>query len=171
MTSTRPIVVAAAAAIGVAVLGGLMTDLGPWYQQLRQPAWKPPDWLFGPVWTGIFALAAASGVLAWRHSATRERREWLLALFALNGFLNVLWSLLYFRLRRPDWAVVEVVLLWLSIVCLMVFVARDSRKAAWLLWPYLLWVTLAGALNWATVQLNGPFGGVSLWHQIGGPHA
>lgn len=171
MSSARPIVVAAAAALGVAVLGGLMTDIGPWYQQLRQPAWKPPDWLFGPAWTLIFAFAAASGVVAWRRAANRERREWLLVLFALNGFLNVLWSLLYFRLRRPDWALFEVVLLWLSIVLLMVFVARDTRSAAWLLLPYLLWVAVAGALNWATVQLNGPFGGLGAWLFTEAPHA
>ena len=171
MSNTKPVWVAAAAAMGVAVLGGLMTDVGPWYQQLKQPAWKPPDWLFGPAWTLIFALAAASGVVAWRRTASRVRREWLLGLFALNGFLNVLWSLLYFRLRRPDWAMVEVVALWLSIACLMLYVARDSRKAAGLLLPYLLWVAFAGALNWATVQLNAPFAGGPSTVVMGAVHA
>lgn len=171
MSNAKPVWVAAAAAMGVALLGGLMTDVGPWYQQLQQPDWKPPDWLFGPAWTLIFALAAASGVVAWRHALSRERREWLLALFALNGFLNVLWSLLYFRLRRPDWALYEVVLLWLSIVCLMVFVARDTRTAAWLLLPYLLWVAFAGLLNWATVQLNAPFAGLPTLMWPGTAHA
>ena len=171
MSNTKPVWVAAAAAMGVALLGGLMTDVGPWYQQLQQPAWKPPDWLFGPAWTLIFALAAASGVAAWRGTANRARREWLLALFALNGFLNVLWSLLYFRLRRPDWALVEVVALWLSIACLMVFVARDSRNAAWLLLPYLLWVAFAGVLNWTTVQLNAPFAALPPMLAFGAAHA
>lgn len=159
MSSAKPVAVAAAAALGVALLGGLMTDIGPWYFALRQPAWKPPDWAFGPVWTLIFALAAAAGVSAWRQAPDRAAREWLLALFALNGFLNVLWSLLYFRLRRPDWALWEVGLLWLSILLLVVVLSRYARRAAVLLLPYLLWVTLAAALNAATVQLNGPFGG------------
>lgn len=159
MSSRKPVVVAAAAALGVALLGGLMTDIGPWYFALRQPAWKPPDWLFGPVWTLIFALAAAAGVSAWRRAPRRADREWLLALFALNGFLNVLWSLLYFRLRRPDWALWEVGFLWLSILLLIVVLSRYARRATWLLLPYLLWVSLAAALNAATVQLNGPFGG------------
>lgn len=159
MSSRKPVAVAAAAALGVALLGGLMTDIGPWYFALRQPAWKPPDWLFGPVWTLIFALAAAAGVSAWRRAPSRADREWLLALFALNGFLNVLWSLLYFRLRRPDWALWEVGLLWLSILLLMVVLSRYARRATWLLLPYLLWVSLAAVLNAATVQLNGPFGG------------
>ena len=134
-----------------------MTDIGPWYLSLKQPAWKPPDWAFGPAWTIIFALAAASGVAAWRSAPSQASREWLLGLFALNGFLNVLWSLLYFRLQRPDWALMEVGLLWLSVLLLMVVTGRYSRKASLLLAPYLVWIAFAAALNAATVRLNGPF--------------
>ena len=160
MTALRrlqPILVAATAALVVAGLGALTTDLGDWYRQLAQPAWKPPDWLFGPAWTTIFALAAAAGVSAWRKAPDQVSRGWMLALFALNGFLNLLWSLLYFRLRRPDWALIEVGLLWLSVLLLIVVLGRYSRTAAWLLVPYLAWITVAGALNWGTVQLNRPF--------------
>jgi len=160
MTALRrlqPVLVAAAAAMAVAGLGALTTDLGDWYQQLAQPAWKPPDWMFGPAWTTIFALAAAAGVSAWRKAPDRGSRQWMLALFALNGFLNLLWSLLYFRLRRPDWALIEVGLLWLSVLLLIVVLGRYSRTAAWLLAPYLAWITFAGALNWGTVQMNQPF--------------
>ncbi|ABM95732.1 TspO/MBR family protein [Methylibium petroleiphilum] len=154
----KPVLIAAAAALAVAGLGGLMTDLGPWYQRLVQPPWKPPDWLFGPAWTAIFALAAMAGVIAWRRAPRRTDREWMLALFALNGFLNVLWSLLFFRLHRPDWALFEVLLLWLSILLLIGALARYARTASLLLLPYLAWVAFAGFLNLATVRLNGPFG-------------
>jgi tryptophan-rich sensory protein len=153
---SKPVAVAAAAAVAVAVLGAISTDLGDWYYQLRQPAWKPPDWAFGPAWTVIFSLTAVAGVWAWRDAPGRAAREWLLALFALNGFLNVLWSLLYFRLRRPDWALVEVVFLWLSVALLIGALGRYSRRAAWMLVPYLVWVAYAGALNGATVSLNAP---------------
>jgi tryptophan-rich sensory protein len=134
-----------------------MTDLGPWYQSLRQPSWKPPDWLFGPGWTLIFAFAAMAGVTAWRQAPNRASREWLLVLFALNGFLNILWSLLFFRLQRPDWALAEVGFFWLSILLLILVVSRYSKVASALLLPYLAWVTFAAALNLAVVQLNGPF--------------
>lgn len=154
----KPVAVAATAALFVAMLGGLMTDLGPWYAGLKQPAWKPPDWAFGPVWTTIFALAAAAGVIVWRRLLPGGGRELLLVLFALNGFLNVLWSLLYFRLHRPDWALFEVPLLGLSVLALIIVLARVSRLAAGLLTPYLVWVVIAAALNWQTVQLNAPFG-------------
>lgn len=154
----RPIFVAAGAALLVALVGGLMTDIGPWYRSLVQPPWKPPDWAFGPAWTLIYALAAAAGVLGWRNLPDRRGRETMLVLFSLNGFLNVLWSLLYFRLHRPDWALFEVVPLWLSVLALIVLLAKDSSKSSWLLAPYLVWVAFAGALNYATVRLNGPFG-------------
>lgn len=152
-----PVLVAAGAALAVAGLGALMTDLGDWYRQLEQPAWKPPDWLFGPAWTLIFGFAATAGVAAWRQAPDKASREWLLALFALNGFLNVLWSLLYFRLRRPDWALLEVGLLWLSVLLLILVLGRYCRQARWLLLPYPAWISVAGALNWGTVQLNRPF--------------
>ena len=153
----NPVFVAAAAALFVAMLGGLMTDLGPWYAALKQPPWKPPDWAFGPIWTTIFALAAAAGVIGWRRAPTRADRDLLLGLFAVNGFLNVFWSLLFFRLHRPDWALLEVPFLWLSVLALIVVLARYARVAAWLLAPYLVWVTIAAALNGQTVRLNGLF--------------
>lgn len=155
---SRAVLVAAGAALCVATLGGTLTDLGPWYQSLRQPPWKPPDVLFPPAWTAIFALAAASGVLAWRNAPSGAARESIIGLFALNGFLNVLWSLLFFRLQRPDWALMEVGALWLSILILMVVTWRRSRWASLLLAPYLAWVSFAAMLNWAVVDLNAPFG-------------
>jgi translocator protein len=109
------------AALFVATMGGTMTDLGPWYQSLRMPAWKPPDWLFGPAWTLIFALAALAGLKAWQSAGDRASREWVIGLFALNGFLNIMWSVFFFRFKRPDWALLEVLLLWLSILLLIVF--------------------------------------------------
>lgn len=154
----KPIPFAAIAAFGFATLGGTLTELGPWYRGLAKPDWQPPDWAFGPAWTIIFALAAISAALAWRYAPTKELREWVIGLFALNGFLNVLWSLLFFRLQRPDWALVEVVFLTASIAVLMVFVWRWSRLAAALLVVYLAWVIFASVLNWEIVRLNGSFG-------------
>ena len=84
----------------------------------------------------------------------------MLCLFAANAFLNVLWSLLFFRLRRPDWALYEVGFLWLSIVVLAAYLGRFSRPSAVWLAPYLLWVTFAAALNFKVVQLNAPFPGL-----------
>lgn len=156
-SSWQPVAVAAGAAMAVAGLGGLMTEIGPWYLSLRQPWWKPPDWAFGPAWTVIFAMTAVAGVVAWRSAPGRTRRRRLLVLFALNGCLNALWSFLYFRLHRPDWALIEVGFLWFSVLWIMGETGRYSRKACVLLVPYLLWIAFAATLNWVTVALNGPF--------------
>jgi benzodiazapine receptor len=158
----KAIAFAAAAAVTVGLLGALSTDIGPWYRGLNEPAWKPPDALFGPAWTLIYACAAIAGVSAWRRAQDDGRREWTLCLFAVNAFLNVLWSLLFFRLRRPDWALFEVGFLWLSIAVLIVYLGRFSRPSGWWLAPYLLWVSFAAALNLSVVQLNPPFGAALL---------
>jgi benzodiazapine receptor len=141
----------------VGLLGMLTTDLGPWYVDLRKPSWQPPDALFGPVWTLIFALAALSFIIYWRRVVSRNDRLEVIAAFLSNGFLNVLWSLLFFRFKRPDWALYEVAFLWASIVVMIVLVRRGATSAAALLIPYLIWVTFAAMLNLKIVQLNAPF--------------
>jgi tryptophan-rich sensory protein len=153
----KPVLIAASVAVFVAVLGGTLTDTGPWYQNLLKPSWQPPDWLFGPAWTLIFALAAASAVDAWRNGRNRVQRDAVIILFALNGFLNVLWSTLFFALRRPDWALIEVVFLWTSVLVPMVVFWRFAKRASLYLLPYLLWVSFAAFLNLTVVRLNAPF--------------
>jgi tryptophan-rich sensory protein len=150
--------VAAAAVTLVALIGGLMTEVGAWYEGLRFPSLRPPNWLFGPAWTVIFTLIAAAGVIAWESAGSGNARFRLILLFAMNGVLNVLWSPLFFKLRRPDWAFYELLPFWASIAFLIVELSQISSFAAWLLTPYLAWVTFAGWLNWRVVQLNRPFG-------------
>jgi tryptophan-rich sensory protein len=157
VSNTKPILVAAAAAVLTAILGGTITELGPWYANLSRPEWQPPDWLFAPVWTAIFALAALSGAIAWQRAPTRATRDWIIILFALNGCLNLFWSFLFFRMHRPDWALVEVGLLWLSVLMLIVSLRKISGLSSLLLVPYLVWVSFAAVLNWKIVEMNGPF--------------
>ena len=142
----------------VAAIGATITVLGPWYYSLKQPAWAPPDVVFGAAWTLIFGLCAISAVTAWMAAPNRDTAYTVVGLFAFNGILNLLWSFLFFRIQRPDLAALEVWLLWASIAALILVCWRFSRPAAWLLVPYLLWVSFAAVLNQAVVALNGPFG-------------
>jgi tryptophan-rich sensory protein len=155
----KPIAFAVVAAVVVALIGGLATDTGAWYQQLRKPPWQPPDWLFGPVWTTIYALVVIAGVRGWQRAARGAPREWLIVLFASNGFVNVLWSLLFFRLHRPDWALAEVGVLWSSVLALTVVLGLRDRVGGLLIVPYLAWVSFAAFLNLTIVALNAPFAG------------
>ncbi len=153
----RGLWIAIALSYSVAGVGGALTELGPWYYALQQPAWKPPDLWFGPIWTTIFTLAALSGWWAWKSATSAAQRRWVALLFSLNALLNIGWSALFFTFKRPDWALVEWGALWLSVVLLLVGLRRVSLRAAWLNLPYLLWVSVAGLLNHANVKLNGPF--------------
>ena len=159
--------VAAFVAVCAAGLGGLATDLGPWYRELQQPAWKPPDLLFGPVWTMLYTLTAWAGARAWWRAGLsspaqapaelvgphRLQRSILVA-FVLNGVLNVLWSALFFLARRPDWALLEMVLLAASVCWLIMICARVDRLASRLLWPYLAWVLFAATVNAGVIRRN-----------------
>lgn len=153
-----PVAVATVAAFLVALAGANATDLGPWYQSLVKPIWTAPDGLFPMVWTIIFALITVAGIKAWRAAPTSREAQSILSLFALNAALNIGWSLLFFRFQRPDLAFVELGILWITILLMMVSCVRYSRAAAAMLLPYLMWISYAGMLNWAIVQLNGPFG-------------
>ena len=149
---------AVALMVAVAGLGGWATDIGPWYFALVQPAWKPPDALFGPVWTVLYITTGWAGVRTWRRLPTGPARSGFLLVCLLHAMLNVLWSVLYFTLRRPDWALVEGLALWLTAAWAAGLMRRVDRTSALLLLPLLAWLAVALALNAATVWLNPPFG-------------
>jgi benzodiazapine receptor len=151
------IVVAALWGVAVAGIGAWLTELSPWYYALRKPAWQPPDWLFGPAWSVILALASLSAFLGWRSAGDSGSRTLIVGLFLANGVLNILWTPLFFNLRRPDWALIEVPFLWLSILAPMIVLAPVSPVASVLLAPYLAWVSFAAVLNLTIVRLNQPF--------------
>jgi tryptophan-rich sensory protein len=152
-----PTLVAAASATVIAVAGALLTTLGPWYYNLRKPSWQPPDWLFGPAWTIIFILEAASAVIGWQSSRTASDAALLIGAYVANGLLNMLWSLFFFTWKRPDWALYEVGFLWLSIIVMMAVLHQLAGLAWLLLLPYLLWVSFASFLTGTIVRLNAPF--------------
>jgi tryptophan-rich sensory protein len=153
------LLVASLVTLAVAIAGGLLTEIGIWYNSLRFPPWKPPNWAFGPIWTTIFVLAVLSATLAWA-GASSSQRFWLVALFLANAFFNILWNVLFFKWRRPDWALIETGFLWASILALILFIRPISQPAALMLAPYLAWVTIAWALNLSIVRRNAPFAGV-----------
>ena len=155
---STPILIAGGVALFLAAIGGFMTPIDGWYGNLRKPALQPPNWLFGPAWTIILGLAAWSAVVAWNAATDDAARRAVIILFATNAVCHLLWSPLFFRLRRPDWALVEVVFLWASLVALVVGLWPISPFAAKLILPYLAWVSFAAWLNWTIVRLNRPFG-------------
>ena len=157
--SLGSIAVAAAWALLLGALGGVLTRLDGWYYALRQPGWKPPDWAFGPIWTTIFVAAGTAFVLAWNAPGITPRgRTLLLVAYGVNGLLNLAWSWLFFRRHRPDWSLVETGFLLLSILGLILALMPWSRLGALLILPFLVRVSAAWKLNYDVVRLTGPRG-------------
>ncbi|MFM7349723.1 MAG: TspO/MBR family protein [Erythrobacter sp.] len=154
------IAIAAGWAVILGGAGGALTEIGTWYRELNKPPWQPPDWLFGPAWTVILGLAGWSFYIGLRNAATPGALAGVWALFAANFVLHFAWSPLFFKLRRPDWALAENVFLWLSVTSLLVVLPRlvGISFAGWLNVPYFVWVSFAFVLNARIVQLNRPFG-------------
>lgn len=118
-----PIIVATVIVVLMLGAGAAVTTVGPWYRGLRKPSWNPPAWVFGPAWTIILGLAGWAGVLGWIHTGNTGTLTTIMVLFGINIALHLLWSPLFFNLRRPDWALIEMPFLWLSIAALMFMLA------------------------------------------------
>lgn len=131
---------------------GILFRPGDWYETLRKPAWTPPNWLFGPVWMVLYVMIAVAGWLVWKSADGSAALSLWAAQLALNG----LWSYLFFGQRRMDLAFVDVVLLWLAIAGFILLAWPASPIAATLFVPYLVWVTIAAALNLTVWRLNAP---------------
>lgn len=139
------------AASFAAASSGAVFKPDDWYGALRKPGWTPKPWVFPVVWTPLYIMIAVAGWLAWRQAGLVVLP---FAFYAAQMVLNAAWSAAFFGLRRPDLAFADLVLLWLSIFGTILAFAPLSATAAWLLAPYLLWVTIAGALNLSVWRLN-----------------
>ena len=124
---------------------------GEWYQSIAKPSWTPPGWLFGPVWTVLYALMAVAAWRVWR-TAPAPARSLALGLMLAQLVLNAAWSPLFFGLRSPALAFVDICALWLALVWTMVAFRRVDAPAGWMLVPYLAWVSFALVLNGAIWQ-------------------
>ena len=153
MIST-PAIAAILWAVILGGVGGLVTEIGPWYRALKNPVFQPPDWAFGPAWTIILGLAGWSAYMAYTAAMTDAQRTSVIILFAVNFVAHFAWSPLFFKYKRPDLALIEVVFLWISCLLLCVVLRPISVTASWLVAPYLAWVSFAAVLNFALWQLN-----------------
>jgi translocator protein len=155
LQQTIGLAVSMAVCFGAAGIGSILTtpSIGGWYATLAKPAWSPPNWVFGPVWSLLYIAMAVAAWLVWRRVGF-PRAASALNLFAIQLVLNVCWSAIFFGLHRPGLAFAEILLLWLAILTTMVAFRSLSRAAAWLLAPYLLWVAFAAMLNFSIWRLN-----------------
>lgn len=146
-------------ALGSVFAGPTITD---WYAGLVKPALTPPDWIFGPVWITLYALMGVAVFLVWQRGFSRHKEDatiWrktkvALAAFGIQLVFNALWSVLFFGLQNPFWALADVAALWISIVWMIWEFYKVYRFAAALMVPYLIWVSFAVYLNYMILMLN-----------------
>ncbi len=151
MTTTDAAALLAFIGLNVVVaLSGAFFRPGEWYEALRKPAWRPPNWLFGPAWAVLYLMIAIAGWLVWRKTGLSLP----IVVYLVHLLLNAGWSGVFFGLRRMDLAFVNIVALWLSIAVMITLFRPIDGTAALLLVPYLAWVTFAGALNFTVWRLN-----------------
>ncbi|MFM9938284.1 MAG: TspO/MBR family protein [Hyphomicrobiaceae bacterium] len=139
-----------AALVAVAATAGAMFSPGPWYATIIKPGWTPPNWLFGPVWTTLYVMIAIAGWLVW----TRGPRWPALGFWSGGLLLNAMWSWLFFGRQNIGLALVDIAVMWLSIVLFLVVTRQANRSAFWLFVPYFVWVSYAAALNLRIWTLN-----------------
>jgi len=138
------------------VIGSVFTtpNIATWYTSLNKPWFTPPPWVFGPVWTTLYILMGISLFLVLREGWERKDVQIGMAIFAVQLVLNMLWSYLFFGLQSPVYGLAGIAALWISILVTIIWFFRISRPAAILLIPYIIWVSIASALNYGVYVLN-----------------
>ncbi len=141
---------------GVGVIGALFTSpaISTWYSMIQKPSFNPPNWIFAPVWTLLFLLMGISLYLVWNKGLNYKRVKVAIFIFFFQLILNTLWSILFFALQSPLLALIEIIILWLAILMTIIIFYRISKVAAYLLLPYILWVSFASVLNFSILIIN-----------------
>jgi len=141
-------------AVGAASGFFTVTGTGSWYQTIQKPSWNPPGWVFGPVWTTLYIMMGIALYLVWKAEIDPGVKKMAFTLFAVQLLLNFSWSFIFFGQQQPGWALVEIIVMWLFILATIFAFAAVSKTAAWLLVPYISWVSFATILNYTIWKLN-----------------
>jgi len=138
------------------IIGSVFTApaIPTWYANINKPSFSPPNWVFAPVWATLFLLMGISLFLIWRKGLNEKNVKIAFFFFIFHLGLNTLWSILFFGLKSPFAAFIEIVFLWIAILVSIILFFRISKIAAYLLIPYILWVSFASILNFSIWRLN-----------------
>ncbi|RZL02653.1 MAG: tryptophan-rich sensory protein [Pedobacter sp.] len=131
-----------------------ITGTGSWYQSLEKPSWNPPSWVFGPVWTTLYILMGIALFLVWKSDTTVAKKRSAVILWSVQLLFNFLWSFLFFGQEQIFLALIEIVILWVLILLTIFAFARINKLSAWLLVPYISWVSFATILTYTIWELN-----------------
>lgn len=150
------LIIAVLIPLAVGSLAGYFTasSVNGWYTTLVKPSFNPPNWLFAPVWTSLYIMMGIALFLVWNSGAAEDVKRTAVSLFIVQLVLNFLWSFVFFYAQQPGWALVNIILMWIFIFLTILWFGKISSLSAWLLVPYICWVSFATVLNYAIWKLN-----------------
>ena len=155
MNNTAKLIISITLPVAVGAISGFFTTtgVGSWYQTINKPSWNPPGWIFGPVWTTLYILMGIALYLVWRSPDSKAKRTAII-LFGAQLILNFFWSFIFFDQRQIGVALGEIIALWGLIILTIFAFAKVNKMAAWLLVPYISWVSFATMLTYTIWKLN-----------------
>ena len=150
------LIIAVLIPLAVGSLAGYFTasSVNGWYTTLVKPSFNPPNWLFAPVWTSLYIMMGIAFYLIWKKEANDVVKSTAVTLYIVQLALNFLWSFVFFYAQQPGWALVNIILMWIFIYLTILWFGKISSLSAWLLVPYICWVSFATVLNFAIWKLN-----------------
>ena len=156
MNKTLKLIIAIAIPVAVGAISGFFTTKGvdSWYLTIQKPSWNPPSWIFAPVWTSLYIMMGIALYLVWKSPASTSMKKIAISLFAIQLTLNFFWSFIFFDQQQLGWALAEILVLWVFIVATIFAFGQIDKTAAWLLVPYISWVSFATLLNYTIWKLN-----------------
>ena len=155
ITRIQKLIISIVATVGIGSLGGIFTisEIPNWYAGLNKPSFNPPNWLFGPVWTSLYTMMGVSFYLIWKQPANETRKK-AIQLFMIHFVLNFFWSIIFFSIHAIGSALIEIIVMWIFILLTIIQFSKLSKVAAWLLVPYIAWVSFATILTASIWKLN-----------------
>lgn len=156
MNNTIKFIISIFAPLIVGGLSGFFTtnSISGWYTTLQKPSFNPPNWIFGPVWTLLYIMMGIALFVIWKSEADSVLKKQALILFAAQLAVNFCWSFLFFYCESPSWALLDIIVMWVLIVMNIFSFGKISSFAAWMLVPYISWVSFAMLLNFAIWRMN-----------------
>ncbi len=156
MSNILKLIVSLAAPQLTGFVSAFLTDTGnsPWYRSISKPSWNPPNWVFAPVWTLLYLLMGIAFYLVWKSEASGDVKRWAMGLWIVQLAFNFFWTIIFFGTHQIGWALIEIIGLWFLIFLTILAFSRITKIAAWLMVPYISWVTFATLLNYAIWRLN-----------------
>ncbi len=156
MKNIWKLIISIAIPLAVGFLGSYFTrpEIDTWYQSIEKPSWQPPSWVFGPVWTTLYVMMGVAFYLVWKNESRSRNRKLAMIFWSMQLVLNFFWSYIFFNQHKLGLAVVEIIALWIFIFITIILFGRVNKLAAWLMVPYISWVSFASLLTYTIYTLN-----------------